>query len=166
MRPIEPPRLHDVRLSRAVSASRRAWRLSARARGRASERGGTSAESRKRELCVLMRTGRSVGARSREVETFFWPETGRSCCRPPSARPALSPAARPGRPRPCSRPSLTARPRVARSPGTGAAAVGGRAAEALTGERAGRAGQGLLFLPPLSPRRPAATSDPRRARLS
>lgn len=58
---------------------------------------------------------------------------------PPAASPRrAAPAARPGRPRP-PRPSLSARPRVARSPGTGAAAVGGRAAAALlTGERGGR----------------------------
>lgn len=86
-----------------------------------------------------MRTGRSVGAlESRGWDPFGLKREGAAAV-PPSARAARTTAARPGRPRPCSRPSLTARPRVARSPGTGAAAVGGRAAAAgaLTGERGG-----------------------------
>lgn len=60
--PIGTPRRHDVRLSGAQSASRQAGPVSTRARGCAGAPGGTSAEPRKRELCVLIRTGRSVGA--------------------------------------------------------------------------------------------------------
>ena len=79
----------------------------------------------------------ALGRWSREVEIFFGPKRERVAAAPPPIRAAPTPAARPGRPRPCFRPSLTARPRVARLPGTGAAAVGGRAAAVLTGERGG-----------------------------
>ena len=79
--------------------------------GRASAKGGTSGRSWKRELCVLMRTGRSVGAlESRGWDLFGLKREGAAAV-PPPARAAPTPAARPGRPRPCSRHSLTARPR-------------------------------------------------------
>lgn len=145
-RPIGAPPLHDVRLSREPSASRPGRRVSARARGRARrdfrrvpEAGAVCSHANGKE-----RWGAGV-ARLRH----FRARNGKELLLP-AASPLRSPAARPARPRPCSRPSLTAGPRVARSPGTGAAAVGGRAAAALTGEHGGLA----ALRPPPSTRYP------------
>lgn len=130
-RPIWAPRLHDVRLSRAPSASRRAWPVSARARGRAGARvrGAGLPASPGSGSCVFSceREG-ALGRRSREVETFSGPkrEGAAAVCRQPAPcrPPPLVRAGRAPAPAPPSRPVRVWRGR--RAPGLRRSAAGRR----------------------------------------